>query len=116
MSTQPLGQAVPEHEPFRQQDPLGHTVPQVPQLLLSVLVLTQVGKPSTTQTVGALPGQLQLVVVPPPGAWDVITWQLLLPFGQQTDWVLVPPQLTMPPNEEHDAQVVISWPQTQEPF
>jgi len=91
-------------------------VPQVPQLLLSLLVLTHVGKPLTTQTFGALLGQLHVVVVAPPGAWLVMTWQLLAPFGQQTDWVLVPPQLTSPPKEEQAWQVVITFPQVQAPL
>ncbi len=116
VSTQVAPQTVPLHDPLRQQEPGAQTVPQVPQLLLSVLVLTHVGKPLTTQTFGALLGQLQVVVVAPPGAWLVMTWQLLAPFGQQTDWVLVPPQLTSPPKEEQAWQVVIRLPQAQAPL
>ena len=45
--------------PWTHDFPAPQALPQLPQLLLSVWVLTQVGEPVTVHTVGALFGQVQ---------------------------------------------------------
>lgn len=57
VSTQLPLQTVPAHDPLRQHVPLGQVFPQLPQLLLSVWVLTHVGEPFTVHTLGRPLGQ-----------------------------------------------------------
>lgn len=67
--------------PWMHDFPAPQALPQLPQLLLSVWVLTQVGEPVTVHTVGALLGQLQVCeqIRPLPCSW---TMRQVAPLGQ----------------------------------
>jgi hypothetical protein len=114
-------QTVPEQPPLRQQEPLAHTLPQAPQLLLSVLLSTHVGKPLTLQTSGRVLGHEQnCVQTPVCGSWLKMIVQDVAPTGQHIVCSpglqpLINPQLGGPANVLHDWHVNV-LPQTHTPF
>ena len=116
MSTHPLGQAVPEHEPLRQQLVPPQTVPHVPQLLLLVLLFTQVGNPFTVQTSGEALGQLQLCEQVLPVPCSVLMWQEVAPTGQHIFSVLALGVQPKPHVNSAQASQVRLLPQTHVPF